>query len=310
MTYTIVNVTPDTDEWMQERLNSIGASEVPAVLGLSTYQTPLGVYRAKKGIESDFDPERAYVGHASEVLIEGYLRKFRAELGSVGPAVMVRSVEYPWLHASLDRVLLTADGEIPIQMKSAHFFGVRDWEEGTPLVVNAQIQSELLCFDKPYGYAAVFGGDMRVRIYRVERDEEFIQDYIIPSTREFWDKVQSNIEPEPTTLGEVAEVWPSTPGKEIEASDAVLEAAERRAVLLSDARAQEAEAKALTLAIAQYMQDAEALVGPDGPVLTFKTQAGKRGVTDLDLLEATHPEFVKRGDPFKVMRHARRKATT
>ncbi len=301
MTYEVVNVTPDTPEWEAERRKSIGASEVAGVLGISPYMTPLSVYRSKHGVDEPFDPERAYVGHAAEVLVEGWVRKFRPELGDVGPAVMVRSTVTPWLHASLDRTL----GGVPLQIKSAHFYGVKDWQDGTPLLVQAQIQAEIHCFDAPHAYAAVMGGDMKVRLHRVERDQAFIDDYLIPATRTFWrEHVLADVAPEPTTLAEVADVWPSEDGKVIVGSDLVLEAAARRAVLFSDVKALEDEAKALTLAIAQYLQTAEVLTDQDGNrVLTYKTQQGKRGVTDLDALEAAHPEFVKRGTPFKVVRH-------
>src|SRR5699024_11000913 len=101
--YELVDVVSDSPEWAQERRNSIGASEVPAVLGLSPYATPLDVYRGKKGVDTEFDPERAFIGHAAEVMIHGFIEEFRPELTPVLPAQMVRSLEYPWLHASLDR---------------------------------------------------------------------------------------------------------------------------------------------------------------------------------------------------------------
>jgi len=309
MAHVVVPVTPDTPEWERERLASIGASEVPAVLGLSPWQTPLGVYRAKMGVPGDMDRERAFIGHKAEDLIEGWIREFRPELGEILPAIMVRSVEYPWLHASLDRRILTADGEVPVQMKSAHFFGVKDWEHGTPLLVQAQVQPELLCADAPYGYAAVFGGDMRVRLHRVDRDEDFLNDFVIPRTRDFWEgHVIPRIAPEPSTFSEVAEVYPSEPGTSLVGSEQVLEAADERAVLLSDMQEMKAKADALTLAIAQYLGTNETLLAPTGePVLTYRSQRGARRVTDLDELEQNHPEFVTRGADFKVMRMSRKK---
>ncbi len=308
--YEVIDVTPDTDEWLEERRKSIGASEVAGVLGISPYQTPLTVYRSKHGVDEPFDPERAWRGHAAERLVQEYIETFRPELGTVEPAVMIRSTVTPWLHASLDRVILTPEGvRVPLQIKSAHFYGVKEWEDGTPpLIVQAQIQAEIHCYNAPFAYAGLDGGDMRTRVLRVERDQQFIDDYLIPATEQFWADVVAGRAPEPSTLAEVADVWPSDPDKVLAGSEAVLDAAAKRAVLLSDARAMEEEAKALTLAIAQYMQTAEVLTDETGnPVLTYKSQQGRRGVTDLDALEAAHPEFVKRGDPFKVMRHTKEK---
>lgn len=306
MTYTIVDVTPDTPEWEQERRNSIGASDVPAILGLSPWGTPLSVYRAKMGVPDDFDPELAFIGHEEERTMENWILKFRtADIPRVLPPFMARSREYPWLHASFDRL---ADHEgllAPIQMKTAHQYTGKDWENGIPLVVQAQIQAEILVLDAPFGWAVVFVGGRKFYLRRVERDDKFINEYLLPETERFWtEHVQAGVAPEPSTFAEVAEVWPSEPGTSIPGSELVLEAADRRAVLLSDAKALKDEADALTLAIAQYMQTAEVLTDPTGaPVLSYKTQQGRRTVTDLDALEQAHPEFVKRGAPFKVMRH-------
>lgn len=309
MTYKTIDVVSDTPEWLTERRSSLGASDVPGVLGLSPFTTPLSVYRSKQGIDDEFDPELAYIGHAEESVIEGWIRKFRPhQIARILPAFMARSVEYPWLHASFDRLADHAGLLAPIQMKTAHQYAAKDWENGVPLPVQAQIQTEILVLDAPFGWAVVFVGGRKFHLHRVERDQEFIDSYLIPRTREFWmGHVEAQVAPEPSTFGEVYEMYPSEPDSVIIGSETVLDAVARRAVLLSDVKAQQAEADALTLAIAQYMGNNETLVGPDGPVLTYKTQKGRRKVTDLDELEAEHPEYVTRGSDFKTMRTVTRK---
>ena len=274
MAYEIVDVVSDTPEWEQERRNSIGASEVAAVLGLSPYSTPFDVYKHKHGVDSYFDPERAYVGHALEGVIHGHIEKFMPELCPVLPAFMVRSKEYPWLHASLDR-RVTVDGlDVPVQMKSAHFYGVKDWEEGTPILVQAQLQTELLCFDRPFGFSAVFGGDMRIRLYRVERDDEFIENHLIPATKEFWfEHVKKDVPPPMSTPAEFAEVWPEE-AAEAEAPEVALEWIEKRSFLLATAREAKAEADEIQTAIGNYMLEAGAdtLTHKGQKLLTYKKQ--------------------------------------
>jgi len=273
MSYTIVDVTPDTDEWLQERRASIGASEVAAVMGLSPYATALDVYKSKQGVDTFFDPERAFIGHAAEVMIHGYIEQFKPELAPVLPAVMVRSVEYPWLHASLDR-RVTVDGvDVPVQMKSAHFYGVKDWEAGTPILVQVQLQTELLCYDRPFGYAAVFGGDMRIRLYRVDRDDEFLERHLIPATREFWEDLQAGVAPPPSTVAEFAEVWPDDAGA-MEAPEVALEWIEKRSFLLATAREAKAEADEIQKVIGQFMLDGkvDTLTMQGQKLLTYKKQ--------------------------------------
>ncbi|HIF05968.1 MAG TPA: hypothetical protein EYQ64_03175, partial [Gemmatimonadetes bacterium] len=100
-----VEVTPDTPAWEQERRNSVGASEVAAVMGLSAYGvTPLDVYKHKLGVDRHFDPILAWVGHQSEPIMEAWLREFSGLDLNIRPGFMARSVEHPYLHASFDRV--------------------------------------------------------------------------------------------------------------------------------------------------------------------------------------------------------------
>lgn len=307
--YEIVDVDPDTDEWLEERRKSIGASEVAAVLGMSKWATPRDVYLSKLGVDRDFDPELAFIGHQEEHTISAWIEKFRPELGKVAPGFMARSVQYPHLHASFDRMLVKDGRRSFVQMKTAHQYTDKDWADGVPVAIQVQVQTEILVGGLTGEYVVVFIGGRKFKVLWLPRDEDFINGYIVPRTKEFWDDVVDRVEPEPVTLSELYEVYPSASGSVVEGSEAVVEAAERRAVLLSDIQAQKDEADALTLAIGQYMKDAELLTDADGtPLLTYKTQQGKRGVTDLDRLETEHPEFVKRGNPFKVMRMSRRKA--
>lgn len=317
MSYTIVDVEPDTDAWLEERRASIGASEVAAVMGLSPYATALDVYRSKQGVDTHFDPERAFIGHAAEVMIHGWIEKFRPELMPVLPAVMVRSNEYPWLHASLDR-RVTVDGiDVPVQMKSAHFYGVKDWEDGTPLLVQAQLQTELLCCDRPFGYSAVMGGDMRIRMHRVERDEEFIKNHLIPTTSEFWHQyVALDVPPPASTTAEHAALHTPDPDESVELTEQLLEALDRRDVLLSDALAMEKEAKvmraeadATQVAVLNYAGDAQHITSNGTPLYEIRPVKGRRSVSVADV-EDKHPELydelVKTGSGRNVLRKVKK----
>lgn len=309
MAYDILpTLEHDTPEWHAARQLTLGASEVAAVLGLSPWQTPYSVYKAKLGTPNGMNPERAFIGHRAEVMLDEWIKRFHPEVGPLKPSFSAINPDYDWLSASPDRFADSAGLLIPVEMKTAQGYAT-DWKDGPPVYYQAQVQAQLLVFSAPYAWLALLPGDFTPRLYRVERDEDFLLHHLIPKTRKFWtNHVEARIAPDPSNLAEVNEVWPSAPGTEIEASDEALEAADRRMVLLSDIKAQTEEADALQFAIAQYMGTAETLIGPDGPVLTYKTQPGRRGVTDLDELERIHPEFVRRGDGFKVMRTVKRKA--
>ena len=307
MTYTIVDIKPDTDDWLEERRNSIGASEIAAVMGLSPWATPLDVYRSKLGVDRDFDPLLSFVGHESEPIMHKWVEQFSGTDVTLEPGFMARSAEFPYIHATFDRV--SRAPFLTWQFKTAHHYTGHHWDEGIPTDIRVQVQGEMLVAGTPRAAVVVWIGGREFRLFWEPRDERFIQEQMLPALDEAWARVRAHNPPEPTTLAEVYDVWPSE-DKSLEASDTALEAVERRAVLLSDIKAQEEEADALKLVIAQYMQDADTLTHQGRRILTFKTQKGRQSL-DRQQLELDHPDLVaaytRQGAPFKVMRTVQEK---
>jgi putative phage-type endonuclease len=307
MTYTIVDIKPDTDDWLEERRNSIGASEIAAVMGLSPWATPLDVYRSKLGVDRDFDPLLSFVGHESEPIMHKWVEQFSGTDVTLEPGFMARSAEFPYIHATFDRV--SRAPFLTWQFKTAHHYTGHHWDEGIPTDIRVQVQGEMLVAGTPRAAVVVWIGGREFRLFWEPRDERFIQEQMLPALDEAWARVRAHNPPEPTTLAEVYDVWPSE-DKSLEASDTALEAVERRAVLLSDIKAQEEEADALKLVIAQYMQDADTLTHQGRRILTWKTQKGRQSL-DRQQLELDHPDLVaaytRQGAPFKVMRTVQEK---
>jgi putative phage-type endonuclease len=312
--YTVLDeFEQDSDQWHMQRAMSLGASDIAPILGLSEWGTPLSVYMQKKGVRSEIPANLAYFGHKLEPVIAQWIEDEHPEVGDVVRGFSARSVEWPWLAATLDRATFDPTREcwVPIELKTSSAFSRDKWADGVPFVYQVQVQAQIAVVGAPYAWLAVLHGGNEPELYRIERDDEFIQEHLIPKTRAFWyDHVLTDTPPEPTTLAEVADVYPSEP-REIVGSELVIEAAEQRAVILSDMAALKEQADAFTLAIAQYMGTADTLTRPDGsPVLTYKTQAGRRSVS-VTALEKAHPDIaaqlVQEGEPFKVMRMAKEK---
>ncbi len=301
----------DSNEWHMQRALHLGASDVAGVLGLSDWATPLSIYMQKKGSRSEIPGDLAYFGHKLEPVIAQWITDFHPELGEVFDGFSARSREWSWLAATLDRHTVDGGQVIPVELKTSSAFSREKWADGVPFVYQVQVQAQIAVVGAPYGWVAVLHGGNEPELHRVERDEEFITEHLIPKTRQFWyDHVLAEVAPEPSTLAEVAEVYPSE-SRAIVGSDLVIEAAEQRAVLLSDMAALKEQADAFTLAIAQYMGTADTLTRADGsPVLTYRTQAGRRSVS-VSALEKKYPdvaaELVSEGEPFKVMRMAKEK---
>lgn len=311
MTYEIVDVTPDTPEWLQERRNSVGASEVAAVMGLSSYGvTALDIYKSKLGVDRAFDPLLAWIGHQSEPIIEAWLREFSGLDVDPQPGFMARSAEHPYLHASFDRI--HAKPFIPIQFKTAHHYTGHHWSEGVPTDIRVQVQAEMAVSGAPRALVVVWIGGREFKHFWEPRDDKFIDEYLLPAVRDFWDRhVRAQVPPPPMSVAEVNAI--PTDGTEIALSEEAFEALERITVLNSDIRAQEEERDALKVALGQYVGAADVLTHAGRKVATWKQQKGRESFDQKGFREV-HPdlaaEFTIQGAPFRVLRATRQKETT
>lgn len=301
MTFEIVNVEPDTDEWLEERRKSIGASEIAAVMGLSPYATPLDIYKNKHGIDRPFDEILGFIGHQSEAIMHAWVEKYSGLDVELIAGYMARSVDYPFLHATFDRI--TDAGDI-VQMKTAHQYTGHHWDEGIPTDIRVQVQGEMLVSGRERALVVVWIGGREFRLFWEPRDERFIRQQMIPALTEFWHgNVLAGVAPEPSTMAEYNETRPD--GTEAELNEVAFEALERITVLSSDIQAQEAEREALKVALAQFVGPADILLHEGRKVATWKQQKGRIGF-DKAGFAAEHPDllarFTTRGAPFRVLR--------
>lgn len=308
MTYVVVNVTPDTDEWLEERRKSVGASEVAAVLGLSEWATPFDVYRSKKGIDRPFDPLLSLVGHMDEQVMHRWLVELSGLNPTLTPGFMARSVEHPFIHATPDRMW---DG-IPVQLKTAHEFTSHKWDEGIPTEYRVQVQTEMLVVDAPRALLVVRIGARDFRAIWEHRDDRFINEHLIPTVAEFWNAhVALDNPPEASRITEIQERYPSE-DRELELSEQAFDVLEQITVLNSDIQAQEKERDALKVAFANYVGTADTLTYEGQKVATYKSQKGRQSF-DTAALKRDHPELVAdyttQGAPFRVLRRTKPKET-
>jgi putative phage-type endonuclease len=301
VTYEILpEFVQDSDDWHRARMGGLGASEVAAVLGLSPWQTPLDVYRTKMGVPHEIPEDLSYFGHALEQPIADWVSE-KKDL-EVHPGFAARSTQWDWLTASPDRMVYVNDDLlVPLELKTSSAYSKDAWASGVPLHYQAQVQAQLAVLGAPYGWLAVLHGGNSPELFRLERDEVFIEQ-LVRLTGEWWERhVVAKVPPEPVTLAEQAELWSTEPDSEVELSDTAYEVLERRNVLLSDIRAQQAEADLLQAELGRYVEKAERLTYQGRTVATYKTQPGRRTVSVADV-EKVAPHLIKTGAPFKVLR--------
>lgn len=186
------------EEWLRERKQYLGGSDLGALIGESKWKTAVDVYLDKISEEINLDDpsEAARWGNILEpVVAEEYARKTGFEV-EITPEP-IRHPKYSYLAANIDR---WADGKKHIlECKTARFIS-KEWGEQ----YTDQIPSSYLCQVAWYAaicnvpkvdIAVLFGGQ-EFRIYTYERNTEF-EDKLIRIADNFWNNnVLKRIPPE------------------------------------------------------------------------------------------------------------------
>ena len=204
-----VSLVPEygSPAWKAERRSYIGASDVPAILGLSPFGSAYDVWLAKKGLAEDVMSDAMRWGHYHEPNIAAeYQRAFpdvRLEMVGTKP-----HAKYPWLRATIDRMVHGPLGSWPLEIKStSEYLGDRWGDVNTddvPDHVNVQAQVQLMVEDKPFAHAAVLVGHCDCRLpYLIEADSE-LQEMILDRCHDFRERSMLGDE-EPEITGPNAE---------------------------------------------------------------------------------------------------------
>lgn len=269
-----------TDEQRAKRVDGIGASDTPIIMGYSSYKTPYQLYLEKTGvIESDEEiTEQQYWGNALEPLI---IKRFAEENDvNISFPDTVYHPDYPYIFANLDGWIESENAVI--ECKCANAFQRKEWDmaltDGIPLVYLIQIAKQCAITNATRGYCAVLIGGSEYKQFIYERDAQ-LEDIIIEADKEFWHCVQNRIEPPPLNTSDCRLKFPTPhPDKIAECSFGMA----NNLTALHDVKQ---KIKSLTetedhykMRIMEHMGDAEYLMGQDGEILaTWKaTKKGTR----------------------------------
>lgn len=125
-------------QWLRERREYLGASEVAAVCGLCPFGSPLTVWASKMGLSEDTSSVAAEMGHLFEApLLSYYARKTGHTLRSPGT---LRRADLPWAAATPDAI---ADETRNVQVKVVGAELAWHWQVGVPDYVQVQVQWEM-----------------------------------------------------------------------------------------------------------------------------------------------------------------------
>lgn len=289
-------------DWLKLRRQGIGGSDVAAILGLSKWRTPLDVYNDKTRedtSEQEDTPAMEWGRRLEPVIREKYAEA--TGLTVAKPEAMFVSEEHPFMIADLDGV---CDGGRLLECKTART--ARDWgEEGTdeiPEYYQTQVQHYMAVTGAQACDVAVLIGGGDFRIYTVERDQELI-DLLIKEESAFWNQhVVPHIPPAPVSLSEIAAAFPTSDGKEKEASDQIADALNEMVVTEREIADKKAHLDELKAEVQGYMESSKKLLVNGVPAATWKSSK-PRVTFDSKAFGAAEPElykqYLKEGAPVR-----------
>ena len=302
MTRAYVPICPSTERtrWLEARRKGIGGSESKILLLGNYYgNTPYTLWASKvHGVDEMVTSEAADLGLKLEKWCFAQFSE-EANLTTYGWGELCQSIEWPWLLATPDAVVLVPNvGECLLQVKTAG--DASAWEDGVPEHVYIQIQHELAVTGLAHGYAAVLGGGkggLRFRWAKVDRDPAMIAD-IVERTRQFWGLVESKTPPamdgQETTTSVIGRIFPKQePGKSVALEGSFIDKDERLKEIDGLMRQLAYEETEIKNAIRSTIGDAEIGVLPNGVTWTYKTQERK--------------EFTVKASTSRVLRRHERK---
>ena len=206
-----MKVLKNREEWLQNRFNGIGGSEISAVVGLNPYMDNVKLWELKTGkrVAEDIS-DKPYVKYGT--LAEPHLRelfKYR------NPRYKVEYEEnnsfindkYPWAQASLDGWMHDQKGRLGIfECKATEILQSMQrekWKDSIPdnyycqcLLYMAVLEADF-CVLKAQ-IKSVFGDDvyLQTKHYHIERaDVQQDIDYLMKKGEDFWEYVKSGKRP-------------------------------------------------------------------------------------------------------------------
>ena len=272
--------------WFKERRNSIGMSDVSAVLGHNPYKSNVDLYFEKvNDVEPIDDNLHMRLGRDLEPIIK---KLFEEETGlKVFNDNKIRfDRRYAFLTANLDGFVTKE--RVPVEYKTMTF-----WDGDIPDYYYCQIQGQMMVTETPYIYfcGLVLGHTKEFFVEKYYRDEEFIKN-MRKELVDFWgNNVCKKIPPIPRSTRDARKVFNQVdPEKILEAENpeldninALNELNKKKKKILKDIESNQ-------LDLMKKMEDKE-LMSCNGLDLVTWKKTKPRKKFDMKQFKKDHPEL-------------------
>ena len=249
------------EEWLKLRKTGIGGSDAGSICGMNPYSNAMKVFHDKTSdtIEEQQDNEAIRQGHDLE---EYVAQRFMEETGLKvrRSNFMYRNLEYPFMIADVDRLVIGEDAGL--ECKTASAYNEDKWKDGEiPLHYIMQCYHYMAVTGKRVWYiaAVILGREFTYR--RLEWDDALISQ-MTAAEQYFWkNHVEKGIMPDPDgskACDEVLKQYFHTARKSSEIELVGFdERLDRRAALLEQIAPLQQELSQIEQEIKMYMKDNE-----------------------------------------------------
>lgn len=197
----VIKLDQNTDQWLEERRKFIGGSDIPAIMGVSPYASPLMVWRDKMGLPTERGPEFLFAkGHRLEEIARAQANIF---LDCEYRAMVVRNSSLEFCQVSLDGFNYDEGRQLEIK-----YMGEKSWklveDQGfVPEHYLIQVQYQLIATGFPMSDFVAINDDHQIAITEVSASPARFKQITDHAEAFYYDHMLKKQPPPPTRLDTV-----------------------------------------------------------------------------------------------------------
>lgn len=277
MTMAKVIHYPDRAQWLEGRKMGIGASEVPTIIGVNPFQTPLQLWRRKK--EIDPPVEENFAMRAGHYLEDAVAQFFAHETGAhiiqaSADDFIIIDEHKPFLRVSPDRTYWkqgethSERNKCILECKTTQ---MEIDEDDLPMHWFCQLQMNLGVSGYKRGALAWLTMGREFGYKFVDFDPQLFE-WMVAQTTHFWEyNILQDVEPDMTEVADTLLKYPlHTAGKTIEADSTLVDTLRKLKEIKEEISALTSSKEKLEADIKMAMNDAEAIVKDGKTLCTWK----------------------------------------
>lgn len=188
----ILDIAPNTEEWVILRRNKIGASDAPVIMGVDPYRSPSELWEEKMIGSKQFTSKAMRRGHDLEPIARDLVCKSHQSWYS---PIVAQSDEYSWMIASLDGYDEVTQKIIEIKCPNDATFAHIESTLEVPIHWEYQMQHQMYVTGQSKCTLIVFNGDYFIEVV-VNRDNTLIE-RLIEKELSFYQSMVTYQQPEP-----------------------------------------------------------------------------------------------------------------